>query len=541
MCFYNKQKRKFEFYPKAFERRVHGQDPSIVPTRRKLLKLSLINFIILQALFLCLFAYIYGSLYQETKLVDSLNVIFVDYDGGLIGTAIRNAYSGLRGSGFPNLIEQTPQQYADQTALYNAICQADFWGAIFVSAGASTKYDRVLTSGVTPSSYNRSDVLTYIWDEARYSTVADSAIAQSLMVLSDAAKGALLPLASAALAKNNTPINLNWGDQSAVAVISQPWQLQSINIKPTTQGSRLIYNTLFIVLLLIQDFFYLGTMNGLYAQFNMYARLFPRRIIIYRLIVSGMYTFVGSLCAVSMIHTFRAGWQVNGHQFVEAWMLVWLFAHINFLTLDVFTVWLPPPYIPMALITWVVFNVTSVLLPFELSNSFYRLGYVFPAHAAFAGLIDIWSGGCYPRLKYALPVLFVLWLSSFLLSSLGVYRRCHYAVIAEEHKEKEFKERISTAIAIERKQERRTHMEASTAKEEGSVAVGPESAGVDADSAEDRNELEAAMTRVVKRQEAEDEQDERHHGVGVNYEGICFPLFDPEQTRTGLSRARTAG
>jgi hypothetical protein len=540
MCFYNKHQQKFEFYPKAFERRVHGRDPAIAPTRWKFIKLSFINFIILQVLFLCLFAYIYGSLYQETKRVDSINVVFVDYDGGLIGNAVRNAYTGLRGPGFPNLIEQTPQQYADQNALYNAICRADYWGAIFLTAGASSNFNNVLTGGAVPASYNKSDVLTYIWDEARYGTVADSVLAESLLVLSDAAKGALLPLYSAALAKSNTPINLNWADQSAVSVVSQPWQLESINIKPTTQGSRLIYNTLFIVLLLIQDFFYLGTMNGLYAQFNMYARLYPRRIIIYRTIVSGLYTFIGSLCAVSMTQAFRAGWQVNGFQFAESWMLVWLFGHLNFLTLDVFSVWLPPPYVPMALITWVIFNVTSVLLPFELSSSFYRVGYVFPAHAAFAGLTDIWSGGCYPHLSYTLPVLFVLWLSSFSLSSLGIYRRCHYAVLAEEHKEKEFQERVSTAIAVEREQEQRAaHKTDSTAKEEGSEAVSPESGGVDAGG--DRNELEAAMTRVVKRQEAEDEQAERHRGVDLNYEGIRFPLFDPEQTRTGLSRARTAG
>jgi hypothetical protein len=538
MGLFNQHKQKFQFYPKAFERRVHAADPSIIPTRKKLLKLAFINFAILQVLFLGLFAYIYGSLYKETTRVDSLNVIFVDYDGGLIGTSIRDAYAGLRGPGFPNLIEQTPREYADEQALYNAICRADYWAAIFVTAGASGKFDNVLTSGAAPASYNKSDVLTYIWNEARYGTIADSAIAQSLLVLSDAAKGALLPLYTAALIRSNTPINIDWADQSAVSVVSQPWQLANINIKPTTQGSRLIYNTLFIVLLLIQDFFYLGTMNGLYAQFNIYARLYPVRIILYRLVVSGLYTFVGSLCAVGMIHTFRNGWAQNADQFVESWMLVWLFAHLNFLTLDVFTVWLPPPYIPMALIAWVVFNVTSVLLPFELSNGFYRLGYVFPAHAVFAGLIDIWSGGCYPRLAYALPVLFAIWLSSFSLSSLGVYRRCHYAVLAEEHKEKAFQERLDTAIAVERKQEHRAREDSEAAKEETSEAVSPESVAVEK---EDRNELEQAMTRVMKRQEAEDHEGEQGHGAGVNYEGICFPLFDPEQTRTGLSRARTAG
>ena len=53
---------------------------------------------------------------------------------------------------------------------------------------------------------------------------------------------------------------------------------------------------------------------------------------------------------------------------------------VNYLTLDIFTVWLPPLYVPMAFVTWIVLNVTYVLLPLDLMPAFYRWSYALPAN-----------------------------------------------------------------------------------------------------------------------------------------------------------------
>ena len=135
------------------------------------------------------------------------------------------------------------------------------------------------------------------------------------------------------------------------------------------------------------------------------------------------------------------------------WMVLWLFAHLNFLVLDVFTVWLPPPFVPMALISWVVLNVTSILLPFDLAPGFYKWGYALPAHSVFNVLIDIWSGGCNPQLYYGLPVLFVYEICGMALSTLGVYRRSHYAMIKLEKSAKDVQERITASMAEHEEQE----------------------------------------------------------------------------------------
>lgn len=362
--------------------------------------------------------------------------------------AVKNAYNKLQGDSFPTLLERSAVHFPAPENLESAVCSTKYWAAIYTSPGASTRFAEALAGGLPATTYNRSDVLTYIWNEARYSAVVDTTISGSLQALSSEARLVYTTMNGTAALQILPPM-----DPAAISIFANPWQLASVNIQPTTQGSRLIYNTLVIILMLMQEFFYLGTINGLYVQFKMYARLYPHRIIFYRNMISLAYTFIGSLCTTGAIWAFRSDWNVNGNQFALSWAVLWLFAHANFLCLDVFTVWLPVQYVPMSLITWVAFNVTSILIPFDLSPAFYQWAYIMPAHEVYQILTDIWSRGCNPQLSYALPVLFALELSGLLLSGLGVYRRCHYAMIAEETQEKAFRERLDAAMAFERKRD----------------------------------------------------------------------------------------
>lgn len=437
------------FYPKARHQphpSIH--DPAVRRRRWGLLKAAGLNFIVLQLLFLGLFCYLFGSLFQQTTHIHNLHIVYVDYDGGAVGSAIRTAYEQLKGPGFPTLSEQSVSAYPQPSTVRSAVCNIDYWGGLYTSADASIRLAAAFGGGSAAASYNNSDVLTLVWNEARYSTVVDSAISTNMQTLSEAARVAYFKInGMQALG------DLNSTDPAAIAALTNPWTLASINIQPTTQGSRLVYNTLVIILILIQEFFYLGYINGLYQQFQLYVSIAAPRIATVRQLISGLYTLSGSLCTTGAIWAFRHGWHVNGGQFALTWMALWLFAHSNFLVLDVFTVWLPPPAVPMALISWVVLNVTSILLPFELAPGFYQWGYALPAHSIFQVLVDIWSDGCNPQLDYALPVLFAYEVIGLTLSSIGVYRRAHYAVIAKETEEKTWKERVAAALSEQQQQQ----------------------------------------------------------------------------------------
>ncbi|KAL4780296.1 hypothetical protein BJX76DRAFT_49530 [Aspergillus varians] len=506
-------------YPKARERRVSASEPALRKSRWAMLRAAARFGVILTLLFLSLFAYIFGSLYQLNGHTHNLNVVFVDYDGGVIGDAVRQAYRQLEADSFPSLIEHASAQYTQPPTLRSAVCNIDYWGALYVTANASDRLAAALTDDGSAASYNRSDVLTFIWNEARYPTIIDS-LSQHIQSLSDAARVAYVQLNGTGAVQS-----LDATSPAAVAAYSTPWELASVNIQPTTQGSRLIYNTLVIILVLIQEFFFLGTINGLYSQFGLFGRIKAKRMVIFRLLISAVYTLAGSICVTGAIWAFRAGWQVNGKQWALTWLTIWLFAHLNFLTLDVFAVWLPQPYVPMALITWVVMNVTSILVPLVLSPAFYQWSHALPAHACFNILIDIWSGGCNPTLAWALPVLFAYELSSGILSSLGVYRRAHYAVITAEREDSSWQEKIANAIAECRL--RSPPVEEMRAGDHAEVA--PEvDAGSDisprrlatVESIPDHNdELEASIWRATSRMVQEREHLKRNDSIGP-----CFAV-----------------
>jgi len=475
-----------KIYPRAHQNRLHGSDASLTAPRIKLLKAAAKNFLLLQFLFLGLFAYIFGSLFQQGGHTHKLNVLYVDYDGGVIGTAIRDAYHSLQADTFPTLQERTITQFPTPERLREEVCSTRYWAALYTSPGASSRLEAALSGSTEP--YDGSDVMTYIWNEVRYSATVDAAIQTNLQTLSNTARLAYVSsnaTGAVELLSSATPTSVN--------IFVNPWTLVSGNIQATTQGSRLIYNTLVIILILIQEFFYLGTINGLYAALKIYNKIYPHRIIAYRNMLSLSYTLIGALCVTGMIWAFRDGWDVNANQFVLSWMIFWLFAHSNFLWLDVFTIWLPAQYTPMALITWIAFNVTSILLPFELAPGFYRWAYAMPAHEVYQILNDIWSRGCNPQLHYALPIMFALELSGLVLSALGVYRRCHYAMIAEEAQDQAFRDHVDVALAFERKRDQEREQEK---REEAQEAAQPDPDAEIRSEANDRVEIEEVIRRV---------------------------------------------
>ncbi|BDD61277.1 hypothetical protein MPDQ_000383 [Monascus purpureus] len=432
---------RFQFYPRAREQRVSASHVTLRQPRREFFKAAIINFCLLQVLFFSLFCYLYGTLYRESTHIHNLRIVYVDYDGGIVGQSVRNAYNTLRGRGFPTLIERSPADFPSPGDIRRTVCHIQYWAAVYTARGASDRLaTALLVGGSTAADFNKSDVLFYIWNEARYPAVVDSTISNNLKTLSSTA--------TAAYARaNSSGVLGTLRSPESLSLYADPWKIVGINLQRTAQGSRLIYNTIAVILIFVQEFCYLGIINGLYSQFKLYNRLYPTRVILVRVILSALFTFSGSLFSIVALWAFRAGWHVNANQFVLNWMILWLFAHLNFLTLDFFTVWLPPFYTPLALISWAILNIASILFPYELSPGFFKWSYVLPAHSLYQTEIDIWSRGCNPQLWYTLPVMFTIEITSLTLSSIGVYRRCHYARVIEEAEEIAMQQRLAAAMA----------------------------------------------------------------------------------------------
>ena len=427
--------------------RLAAFDPTLVKVRRKFILVSWKRFLLLLLLFLSLYCYIFGSLLEQGNHIHNLTIGFVDYDGGAVGQAFRAAYTGLQGPNFPVVAEYDPSEFPRPADLTAAVCRIDFWATIYIAPGASDKLNATLAGSTSSdATLDKTDIVAYTWNEARYPVVVDSAIMQNIEALSASA-------AKIYGSSNSTQRILNVTAPGALSVLVDPWHLREFNLQPTSQGPRSIYNTIVIVLVLVQGFFYISLLNGAAAQLKFWALARPRVIIAFRLANSLTFAFFQGLCITGAIWAFRGDWDVGGGQFVLTWMTFWVFIHISFSVLDMMTAWVPLPYVPMTMISWVLMNVTAVLLPTELKPGFYKGGtYIAPADAAFNILLDIWSGGCNPQLPYALPTLFAWEIVAAIGSGIAVYHRAHNAALAKEREEQQQQEKAAALAEVGRQQ-----------------------------------------------------------------------------------------
>ncbi|EED23545.1 conserved hypothetical protein [Talaromyces stipitatus ATCC 10500] len=179
--------------------------------------------------------------------------------------SFRQAYlQHLQGDGFPTIIENQSRNI--QTRLRWKL--HEYQAALHVSFNATDHLACALGGSTAALSYNHNNVVIMIWNEARYPATVD-VIASSLQILSESAR---------VMYSDTTGVvqKINSTNPAAVAAFSN-WALISINIQPTEQGSRLIFNTIVMILMLLQQFFFLATMNGVASHSQLVSRVLPKQ------------------------------------------------------------------------------------------------------------------------------------------------------------------------------------------------------------------------------------------------------------------------
>ncbi|KAK6442494.1 hypothetical protein LTR95_001261 [Oleoguttula sp. CCFEE 5521] len=333
-------------------------------------------------------------------------------DDGVVGQSVKSAYQLLEGPSFPTFIQGDKRLYSSMMEVIGAVKDTSYWAAFVVMPNASDRIAQALQGGA----------LTYIWNEVRYPPFSDEVFLQSFGNLVTRTRLAYNTL------NGTTALELlNKNDPAALQVLLNPIMATGINIMPTTQQTKLFYNTVSMVMPILQQFFFLLILNGLSNELHLYSKL-PLHISgLVRVGLSVVFDLVASLCMSGYIWGFRESWEVTRKQFALTWMVLWLLMHIHFLIIDACTAFLPLPALPFFLLTWIIINITSSISPFEANPGFYRWGYALPTNEAYTVLTDIWSRGSVPQLYRALPVLFSWWVAGLSLAICGHCYRCHKA------------------------------------------------------------------------------------------------------------------
>ncbi|RDW68691.1 uncharacterized protein DSM5745_08451 [Aspergillus mulundensis] len=310
-------------------------------------------------------SYLYGTQFKESEHTHNLKLLYVDYDGGVVGQSVLKA---------------TPSQPSSNNCPTISLPRAlsAVLSALESTGAPSMRFPMPRTISRKPWSMAAAPPPRRPWPTSGMELVTQLTLR--------------VPPRSAYYANNASSALVS--NVSALNVFLDPIQAQEINIKAANQGTRMLYNTVSMIMTIIMQFFFMMALNGISAQFNLFTSLSWVTNGFIRMCASVVYTFISALCMIGYIWAFREDWDVNGAQFVLSWITIWLYMHIDFLLFDIMTTFIPMQFMPFCMLAWMIANVSSTIAPFELSAGFYRWAYALPAHEAYAILGQIWSDGC---------------------------------------------------------------------------------------------------------------------------------------------------
>jgi len=385
------------------------------------------TFVLLQLLFLANLSSLYAVEYKSTSKVHALKVLMVNFDTS--GTAVQDsvlaAYSELQAESFNEVQVRTLAEYPTPQSMREAVCTGQYWAAIYPNDGASQRLNAALAGGDAAASYSTTPALSLVINSAKYPAITAGDVVgnmQTLLGVANAAYSAVNPTAVS---------TLNTSSAAAVSIFRNPFAFATIDIQPTSQGDRVFYNDILIVMPIVQQFLYIMGLNGLSTHFKLYSRLAVVHSLILRTVISTSYTFISSLCQAGLVWAFKESWSVNSNQFALTWMVLWLYAFVNFAVIDTATAFIPISFVAFFFLTWVIQNVGSALNPYELTAGWFRWTYALPGRNAYDLLVEVWSGGCEKVVNRALPVLVVYAAVFVVAANLGMWHRCKLAVEAE--------------------------------------------------------------------------------------------------------------
>lgn len=254
------------------------------------------SFVLLQILFLGNMCYLYATQFNDSTRVHNMKMLYVDYDGGVIGQAVTDAYQALKGNDFPSLYTKPTGQYSTPEDITGAVCSGDYWAAIYTNKNASASLNAILANGTASSN----TALTYLWNGARYPAFSQSEIYSNILVLVEASRSTYY-----ASSASKVLDSANLSNPIALETFLNPIQASGINIKETNQGTRVLYNTVSLVMPIIQQFFFMMALNGISSQFHIFSKLGYTANGLIRMVTSIVYTFVGSLCMTGYMWGFK--------------------------------------------------------------------------------------------------------------------------------------------------------------------------------------------------------------------------------------------
>ncbi|RAO69141.1 uncharacterized protein BHQ10_005153 [Talaromyces amestolkiae] len=377
-----------------------------VPNLNKLFfKKLAISAILITLVFWVNLTWMLGSYYDGSQYVYKAKMLIVDYDGSSAGEALLAAVNAANGPGTNPTYEIASSDSYTADEVKQAVFKGKYWGAAYATANSTQVFGSVIV-GTNTSEYVPQNAYVLLGNSARYTAFYPSVVLDNLEAIAADAKTRFiqqtsLPLITNALS-NGTTLS-----EAQVSTIFDPVDYTYIDTSygSFTFGDRMVFNTLMIVVVVLCQFFFLMSLNGLTMAFGRLHTISTLDYFKVRLPISTAWACFAGLCLTAWQMIFRESYPINARLFFSLWTLYLAFSMIVFDVLDILTAFVPQQYMSFCMFTWMITNVSSAGSPVELSNNFYRISYFFPAHSMWLAEQHIWSqGGAYP-LSLSLPIL----------------------------------------------------------------------------------------------------------------------------------------
>lgn len=380
--------------------------------------MSTLNLLIL---ILATMAWIYGASYQLQKRLGNLNVLVVDFDQGAIGHAVSTTAESFTGKETVSMGIRSIDAFDNVESINRAVCQTDFWAAVYINHGASEKLASALNG--SSSDQDVTNAVTFVYNQARFPVVADSYLFSNLQALIDAS----IPTFWQSPAGMEALQHIDVSKTASASAYFNPIRTSIDHVRPMPQSTRALYNTFNIVIPPLSQFFLILALNGIGMTSGLLATGSFRTVWMFRFITGKVYGLFCGLAMTGCMWAYKEDWGVDGTDFVETWLTIWLAMDVNWQVMEsIIGSFLPMAYTPFFVLPWIVTNIASTLLPVELMPVFYRVSYALPMRAAYLLLIRVWSG-CGGELSISLPVLFAWWVVGHCTAVLSIRKRCHDA------------------------------------------------------------------------------------------------------------------
>jgi len=292
---------------------------------------------------------------------------------------------------------------------------------------ATSRLNSAITTG--DSSYDPSEAVIYIWNEARWALAQETVVLSSINSAINQAQRqysqqyASKRIATSTLSRNSSLVLLN------------PFQASSVNIYSFSIGIKPFISTVGFVFPGLIQFFFAMALGGISAKTHIHRRLSTAKNYLTRFVVSRLFTFIIAISWSGWFYTFAQGRTGSPSSYILMALDMWMYAMIAFEFHDTCAAFIPIEFLPITVLSWVIINVTAAAFPIPLKLTFYRIDYAIPSFNCFEIFITILTGGSANRLYRNLPVLFAWMIVTGITGVAANVRRCRFAranMISEE-------------------------------------------------------------------------------------------------------------